>query len=590
MTMMKKEWSDLNWNKPLVDRMLGVAYQRVKQVQENLDKLDYFFEHLSAVEAGKESLDNLVEALNQEHDGLFIGKDFGTVGEDDPENITNGSNWVTTLAQNSSYFKPIYENIAAIEKAGICIKEIIAISLALDTIKNVADNLDNISNVDTFKDSIRITSYNMESIQELVNNIANIVTVAKSTDTINIINDNMEILKTVSSKIHSLITVSDNIDNIKQAISYYAVFKEVLDNKELLNVLADNKQSIAYIKDNSSNLTKLMESHDTLNEITKYLDTFTELNLHIDDIHKVVDNIELIKEYADMSEKITALYSALYPEAKRTTIEVDSNIQAAIDEAPSGAILILGKNLNQNLIIPAGKTINLNLNGFKITNTTATDTIKVELGASLYLYGMGTVDNINKNCAPIFNNGSCLIKDTTITKSSSEYYGVLNHGRMVIGSGTNIILGMKATSSCLVNGYYDYDRQDERYGHIANVNYAYPVLVVNGGTFIGGRNTLKNDDGGICTVNGGEFTNNFDTVPNSPGAALFNVHKLTINYAIVNAESLYAIYNRYYNDRVYVGTVTINGGKFTGMVLNHNSKGTITINGGTFEPALEGGE
>ena len=161
---------------------------------------------------------------------------------------------------------------------------------------------------------------------------------------------------------------------------------------------------------------------------------------------------------------------------------------------------------------------------------------------------------------------------------------------MVIGSGTNIILGMKATSSCLVNGYYDYDRQDERYGHIANVNYAYPVLVVNGGTFIGGRNTLKNDDGGICTVNGGEFTNNFDTVPNSPGAALFNVHKLTINYTIVNAENLYAIYNRYYNDRVDVGTITVNGGKFTGMVLNHNNKGTITINGGTFEPALEGGE
>lgn len=590
MTMMKKEWSDLNWNKPLVDRMLGVAYQRVKQVQENLDKLEYFIEHLSAVEEGKESLDNLVEALNNPQNGLFIGKDMGTVGEDDPESITNGSNWVTTLVQNSAYFKPIYENINAIEKAGICIKEVVAISLALDTIKNVSDNLSTITDVNAFKDAIKITSNNLDKIQHLVDNIAAIVTVFKNSDAVSIVSDNMEILKNVSAKIHSLITVSDNINNIKQAISYYGVFKEVLDNKELLAVLADNKQSIDYIKNNSEGLTWLLDSQQDIDELAKYIDTFTELRLHIEDIHKVIDNIELIKEYTDMSDKITALYSALYPEAKRTTIDVDTDMQAAINEAQSGAILVLGKNINQNLTIPAGKTINLNLNGFKVTNASPTDTIKIELGASLYLYGMGTVDNTNKNCAPIFNNGSCLIKDTTITKSNEEYYAVLNHGRMVIGSGTNIILKDKATSSCIVNGYYDYDRQDERFGHIANINYAYPTLVINGGTFTGGRNTLKNDDGGICTVNGGTFTNKYDLEPTALGAALFNVHQLTINYAVVNAENLYAIYNRYYNNRVDKGTVIINSGNFTGTVMNHNSKGSITVNGGTFNPELEQGE
>lgn len=588
--MMKKEWSDLNWNKPLVDRMLGVAYQRVKMVQENLDKLEYFIEHLSAVEEGKESLDNLTEALNNSQNGLFIGKDMGTVGEDDPDGITNGSNWITTLAQNSAYFKPIYENIVAIEKAGISIKEIIAVSLALETLDTIASNLDSIKSVESFRESIKLTAYNIAHIQRLVEHVAQIVNLHEHMPHIDIVSDNITILQNISDKIHSLITLSDNLDNIREAIACYSVFKEALDNKELLAVLAENKDSINYIRDNADNLAKLMESNDKLVELVDYIDNLMVLSLHADDMHKVVDNIELIKEYADMSEKITALYSALYPEAKRTTVDVDTDMQAAINESQSGAILVLGKNINQNLTIPAGKTINLNLNGFKITNTTATDTIKVELGANLYLYGMGTVDNTNKNCAPIFNNGSCLIKDTTITKSSEEYYGVLNHGRMVIGSGTNIILKDKATSSCLVNGYYDYDRQDERYGHIANVNYAYPVLVVNGGTFIGGRNTLKNDDGGICTINGGEFTNKFDLEPNSPGAALFNVHQLTINYAKVNAENLIAIYNRYYNDRVDKGTVTVNNGDFTGSVVNHNSNGSITVNGGTFTPALEGGE
>jgi hypothetical protein len=242
----------------------------------------------------------------------------------------------------------------------------------------------------------------------------------------------------------------------------------------------------------------------------------------------------------------------------------------------SGARIILSRDIAENLTIPNGKIINLDLNGYKITNKLELDTIRVELGGTLNLYGSGTIDNITKNKAPIFNNGSCIIKDTTITKSREEYYAILNHGRMVLGAGVTCILGANALSSNVVNGYYNYASTDERLGHVLNTNLANPSIIINGGSYIGGQNVFKNDDGGIATINNGEFIHTKE----SDGAALFNVNQLSVKYCVASSIHLYAIYNRKYNDTTDVGNTIIENGKFTGSVSNTN--GTLAIKSGEF--------
>ena len=579
MTMMKKEWSDLNWNKPLVDRMLGVAYERVKQVQENLDALKFFTEHLTAVEEGKESLDNLANIIANTNTGSYlVGQELGHVGEDGKFEPTDATQFIRALALNISYFKPIFENLDHIQKAGIYIQDIIALALGIDAIKNVSDSLSDVKTVNSYKDSVKTTANSIQSIVSLAQEIETILFLKDKMPELDTIDAHIESLQLISEKIHSLVTLSNNLEDIQTAISYYSDFKEVLDNKELIALMAESQNSIEFINTNSANLQKLVDNQDKLFTLLHYLDTFTILALHVDDMHKVVDNIELIKEYADMSEKITALYSALYPEAERTeaVVEPDQTIQSLIDSMDSGARIILSQDIAENLTIPNGKIINLDLNGYKITNRLELDTIRVELGGTLNLYGSGTIDNTTKNKAPIFNNGSCIIKDTTITKSIEEYYNILNHGRMVLGTGVTCILGANALSSNVVNGYYDYTSTNERLGHVLNTNLTNPSIIINGGSYIGGQNVLKNDDGGIATINNGEFIHTKE----SDGAALFNVNQLSVKYCVASSTHLYAIYNRKYNDTTDVGNTIIENGKFTGSVSNTN--GTLAIKGGEF--------
>lgn len=575
-----------NFNKPMVDRMLGIAYERVKQVQENLESLQYFVDHLSAIEEGKESMEALTEKLNSIPNSVgIIGNTLGHVGEDGEfqETIEAGY-FIRALSAALPYYKTLAENIEYIYKNGVFIKDIIAVSLALESVKNVADKLPDISKVNTFKEEIQITSANISEIVSLVQNITALLTVANNISDVNIVTDSITSLKNISNNIHSLVTLSDNMLDYKRANSYYSTFKEVLDNKDLISLIAENQEAVTYIADNQDKLTALSDNQEAISSLTAFIDTFTLLALHIEDIHKVVDNLELIKEYADMSDKITALYSALYPNAKATTVIADPNqkIQDLLNDVDSSTRIILSRDTTENLVIPSGKIINLDLNGYKLTNQLEADTIYVELGAQLNLFGSGTVDNTTRGKAPILNNGFCIIKDTFITKSSSDYYAVLNHGRMTLGSGVRAILPDNANSSLVVNGYYDYTSENERLGHVANVNLAYPVLTIQNGEYIGGKNTLKNDDGGVCTINGGTFRNNFID-ENSPGACLFNVNNLVVNYAEVITENTIAVYNIYYSNTTDVGYTKIMNGLFTGSIVNKNPpQSKIQIYGGTF--------
>ena len=59
----------------------------------------------------------------------------------------------------------------------------------------------------------------------------------------------------------------------------------------------------------------------------------------------------------------------------------------------------------------------------------------------------------------------------------------------------------------IANGYYDYTNTNPRNGYVSGTNHQNPSLIINGGTFAGGLNTIKNDDGAQLVINDGTFTN-----------------------------------------------------------------------------------
>lgn len=242
-----------------------------------------------------------------------------------------------------------------------------------------------------------------------------------------------------------------------------------------------------------------------------------------------------------------------------------STLQEAITNADGKEVTLL-KSTAEDIIV--SNTTTLNLNGLSLTNVSK-DTIYVTINGNLTITGNGTIVNVTKNYAPLFNNGTTTITNGTIkrdTTNNNNYYVIVNHGIMTINDGTFTVNGNG--SSLVDNGYSSFtNTTNERYGYVSATNQKDPMLTINGGTFNGGMNTIKNDDNGNLVINNGIFTNSYQV-------SLMNWNIATVNGGTFNTPEG--------NDKtnIFLGCDVIDG----------VDKGILTINGGTFNAdyAFEG--
>ena len=271
-----------------------------------------------------------------------------------------------------------------------------------------------------------------------------------------------------------------------------------------------------------------------------------------------------------------------------------ATLQEAINAATAGQTVKLVANTAEDIKIPADKDITLDLGNSTLTNQNG-DTITVALGATLTVTGngesadedgsAGTVDNITNGKADIVNNGTVILNGGTYLRSEetgensetsggNSYYNILNHGEMTINNDTWVRQEGKF-SSLIVNGYYDYaGGSDSRQNYVVGTNQAAPKLTINNGVFMGGVNTIKNDDGGELIINGGGFGN-------YEGCAVMNNNTATIKGGRFIAEGNYVLYSRHINDTVNTGKLTVTNGEFEGNLAQINNA-PIAISGGTF--------
>ena len=206
---------------------------------------------------------------------------------------------------------------------------------------------------------------------------------------------------------------------------------------------------------------------------------------------------------------------------------------------------------------------------------------------TLTIEGTGTVDNISHGKAAVHNNesGIVILNGGTYTRSKengqsasasggNSYYNIVNWGTMTINDGVKVNQSGHF-SSMIENGFYDGTGKTNN-----------PKLTINGGTFSGGLNTVKNDDRGILEVKGGTFSN-------VSQAALLNWNEAVIEGGEFKANdgAQAVVLNGHINDGMDQGKLTINGGSFTasgsGTVIQEMTNGaasigTVEINDGTF--------
>lgn len=133
-------------------------------------------------------------------------------------------------------------------------------------------------------------------------------------------------------------------------------------------------------------------------------------------------------------------------------------------------------------------------------------------------------------------------------------------------------------SSMIANGYYDYTNTNPRNGYVSGTNHQNPSLIINGGTFAGGLNTIKNDDGAQLVINDGTFIN-------MSQATVQNHHVAEIKGGTFNTtgSAQYVVDNEGHNGAANdLGQMTISGGTLNGKIYVVGAGASLAVTGGTF--------
>ena len=247
--------------------------------------------------------------------------------------------------------------------------------------------------------------------------------------------------------------------------------------------------------------------------------------------------------------------------------------------------ITLSNNIEGDFTVAKSKNIVLDLNGYKITNKSGhTITNNGTLTIKDSSEKTGTIDNVSHARAAVWNNGIAILEGGTYTRSlengidegnsgGNSYYNIVNHNHMTIKSGVTVEQDGNF-SSMIENGWYNGNQ---------NTAETPSIMIIEGGTFSGGLNTIKNDDYGELTINDGEFTNVSQAVFLNWNVAEVNGGTFAVEN---NAQSV--ILNGYLNGTMDQGQLTIHNGTFTAnesgafikTMGGSKTTGEIEINGG----------
>lgn len=259
----------------------------------------------------------------------------------------------------------------------------------------------------------------------------------------------------------------------------------------------------------------------------------------------------------------------------------------AVAAAQGGTTVKLLKDVTEDVVIPADKTITLDLNGKNIKPTTG-DAI-VNKG-NLTIVGSGEVAAQNGGSAAIANFPGATANVNGGTFVSAHWYVIKNLGNMTIDGPVTIKKpdGNTDTSSLIDNGWYG--STDKVAGESVSAQADKAKLTIKSGKFTGKSGSascsvIKNDDYATLDISGGTFdsTNNQNT---SNATTILNWNVATISGGTFIGQ--YPLANGAYNNAADKGQFTISGGTFTGLQSlfgygqGGDGVGKITITDGNF--------
>lgn len=276
----------------------------------------------------------------------------------------------------------------------------------------------------------------------------------------------------------------------------------------------------------------------------------------------------------------------------------------AIMEIAADLEISLDADLEKNIVVAAGNTVTIDLNGFTLTNAAAEHTI-VNRGSLTVVdssaAGGGTVDNVSDQRAALLNYGTVLVEEGSFVRGESavgNWYVIKNYGYMTLGENEQSAVTVTTSgdeASLIDNGYVSQTDKDENEQQITVAENFARTLIINGGNYSNGMNAVKNDSEGNLVINGGSFTNSY-YVKGSAGAVILTSGTSTIIKDGTFTQTASAAHGLRITaaGNGQIVSVTVSGGTFSGntdvYLMNEsagNSSIDVVIEGGTFDSDIE---
>lgn len=268
-----------------------------------------------------------------------------------------------------------------------------------------------------------------------------------------------------------------------------------------------------------------------------------------------------------------------------------TDVATAVKYAENNATIKVAQDTTSDVVVPTDKTITLDLNGNKLTNKTNHTILN---NGTLTITGTGTVDNVTHQKAALYNKGTATLEGGTFDRTkengktkeqsgNNSWYTIKNVGTMTVKDGVTVQTAgnnnsLGKFSSLVSNGYFNNSDFTNNKG-IDN-----PNLTIEGGNFLGGLNTIKNDDRATLTINNGTFSNYYQAVVQNHNVA--GIKGGTFTAASDATSTTFGVDNCGCAEDTDLGTLTISGGTFAGATYAVFDRSTqspnITISAGNF--------